>query len=169
MKGPRALTKSTKSSKIYCLPGNSSRAQNQIETFDKFENSILLIARLLFQANDEPASNAWKNAFLVAEKIFPPPFGASIAHALSLSIDEICASRIRPFEYDKASEEGANSPITDEERYFLMTLKFIREKKKSLARTNALMVCEGPNIEGFLLALKGIIIIIGEAEPDNYF
>ena len=30
------------------------------------------------------------------------------------------------------------------------------------------MVCEGPNIEGFMLALKGIVIIIGEAEPDNY-
>ena len=47
------------------------------------------------------------------------------------------------------------------------TSKFIRKKRKSLARTNALMVCEGPNIEDFMLALKGIVIIVGEAEPET--
>jgi hypothetical protein len=79
----------------------------------------------------------------------------------------MCASRIRPFEYYKASDEGKNSPITDEERYFLQTLQFIRKKRKSLARTNALMVCEGPNVEGFMLALNGIVIILGETEPET--
>ena len=168
MKGARALNKPTKSSNVYCLPGNNSHAQNDISTFDKFENSILLIARFFFQANDEPTSNAWKNAFLEAEKIFLPPFGASIAHALSLSIDEICASRIRPFEYYKAREKVKNSLISDEERYFLKTFKFIRERKKSLARANALLVCEGPNVEGFMLALQGIVIILGESEADDH-
>ena len=147
--------------------GNYSQAQNDIKNFDKFESSILLVARFFFQANDEPNSQAWKKAFLVAEKIFPPPFGSSIAHALSLSIDNMCASRIRPFEYYKASAEVKNSAITDEERYFLQTLKFIRKKKQSLARTNALMVSEGPNVEDFMLALKGIVIILGEAKRET--
>jgi hypothetical protein len=40
-------------------------------------------------------------------------------------------------------------------------------KKKSLARTNALMVCEVPNVEGFMLALNGIVIILGETEPET--
>ena len=53
--------------------GNYSQAQNDIKNFDKFESSILLVARFFFQANDEPNSQAWKKAFLVAEKIFPPP------------------------------------------------------------------------------------------------
>ena len=126
------MNKPTKSSKIVRLSGNTSYAQSDIKIFDKFKNSILFIAQFFFQANDESTSKAWKNAFLVVEKIFPPPFGASIAHALSLSIDEICASRIRPFEYCKASKEGTNRLITDEERYFLHTLKFIREKRKAL-------------------------------------
>lgn len=82
MKGARALNKPTKSSKTNCLLELNSYAQTDIETFDKFESSILLIARFFFQANDEPSSKAWKNAFLLAEKYFPPPFGASIAHAL---------------------------------------------------------------------------------------
>ena len=161
------MNKPAKSPKLDHLSRNYSQAQNDIKNFDKFEKSILLIARFFFQANDEPNSMAWKNAFLTAEKIFQPPFGSSIAHALSLSIDNMCASRIRPFEYYKASDESKNSPITDEERYFLQTLKFIRKKRKSLARTNALMVCEGPNVEGFMLALNGIVIILGETEPET--
>ncbi len=161
------MNKPAKSAKLNYPLGNNSHAQNDIKTFDKFENSILLIARFFFQANDEPTSRAWKNAFLAAEKVFPPPFGASIAHAVSLSIDHICASRIRPFEYYKVSADDKNSLITDEERYFLHTLKFIREKRNSFARTNALMVCEGPNIEGFMQAIKGIVIIIGEFEPET--
>ena len=168
MKGARALNKPTKSSKTNCLLELNSYAQTDIETFDKFESSILLIARFFFQANDEPSSKAWKNAFLLAEKYFLPPFGASIAHALSLSTDEICASRIRPFEYYKAHERVKNSLISDEERYFLKTFKFIRERKKSLARANALLVCEGPNVEGFILALQGIVIILGESEADDH-
>lgn len=161
------MNKPAKGAKLHHPSRNYSQAQNDIKNFDKFEKSILLIARFFFQANDEPSSMAWKNAFLAAEKIFPPPFGSSIAHALSLSIDNMCASRIRPFEYYKASDEDKNSPITDEERYFLQTLQFIRKKRKSLARTNALMVCEGPNVEGFMLALNGIVIILGETEPET--
>jgi hypothetical protein len=29
------------------------------------------------------------------------------------------------------------------------------------------MVCEGPNVEGFMLALNGIVIILGETEPET--
>ena len=60
MKGARALNKPTKSSKTNCLLELNSYAQTDIETFDKFESSILLIARFFFQANDEPNSQAWK-------------------------------------------------------------------------------------------------------------
>ena len=161
------MNRSDKSAKQNFPVGNNCNARNDVKNFDKFEKSVLLIARFFFQANDEPKSMAWKNAFLTAEKIFPQPFGSSIAHALSLSIDHICASRIRPFDYYKASAEEKNNFLTDEERYFLQTFKNIRKKRKSLARTNALMVCEGPNIEDFMLALKGIVIIVGEAEPET--
>tara|TARA_B100000965_G_C18915960_1_gene466645 strand:- start:51 stop:287 length:237 start_codon:yes stop_codon:yes gene_type:complete len=54
------LNKPTKSAKLNNPLGNYSQAQNDIKNFDKFENSILLIARFFFQANDEPNSQAWK-------------------------------------------------------------------------------------------------------------
>ena len=132
--------------------------------FDNFELTIIRVARLLFESNEEPNAQAWKSAFLIAEQNFSSPFGASIAHIISISIDFMSNGRTRNFRYIRAKSSNALSLITDEERYFLMALKSIRKNNISRANSYAVMLCEGPQINKFLLAMKGIAIITGDLE-----
>ena len=96
---------------------------------DTFELKILRVARLLFESNEEPNSQTWKSAFLIAEQNFSSPFGASIAHVISISIDFMSNGRARNFSYIKENSGSASTLITDEERYFLMTLNSIQKMK----------------------------------------
>ena len=132
--------------------------------FDVFEISVLRIARYFCEAFDQPMRQTWKLAFLEAEKIFPAPFGATIANAISIAIDMVCLGRKRNFCYFQVNSLQANNVMTDEERYFLMTLHQIRRGKKSAARSYAMIVCEGPHSEGFLAAMERLAIITGDVE-----
>ena len=132
--------------------------------FDKFELKILRVARLLFESNEEPNAQAWKSAFLIAEQNFSSPFGASIAHVISLSIDFMSNGRRRNFNYIRENTNSALTLITDEERYFLVALKSIRNNNISKANSYPVMLCEGPQINKFLLAMEGIAIITGDIQ-----
>ena len=133
---------------------------------DTFELKILRVARLLFESNEEPNSQTWKSAFLIAEQNFSSPFGASIAHVISISIDFMSNGRTRNFSYIRENSGSASTLITDEERYFLMALKSIRENEISKANSYAVMLCEGTLINKFLLAMEGIAIITGDIKKN---
>jgi len=132
--------------------------------FDRFELKVLRIARLLFESNEYPIAQTWKSAFLKAEQNFSSPFGASIAHIISISIDFMSNGRTSNFNYFKENNNSSLTLITDEERYFLMALKSIRNNNISKANSYAVMLCEGPQINKFLLAMEGIAIITGDIE-----
>ena len=132
--------------------------------FDKFELNVLRVARLLFESNEDPSAQTWKSAFLMAEQKFSSPFGASIAHVISISIDFMSNGRTRNFSYIRENHSSALTLITDEERYFLMALKSVRKNNISRANSYAVMLCEGPQINKFLLAMEGIAIITGDSK-----
>ena len=132
--------------------------------FDKFELKVLRIARLLFESNEYPIAQTWKSAFLKAEQNFSSPFGASIAHIISISIDFMSNGRTSNFNYFKENNNSSLTLITDEERYFLMALKSKRNNNISKANSYAVMLCEGPQIKKFLLAMEGIAIITGDIQ-----
>ena len=135
--------------------------------FDNFELTILRVARLLFESNEEPNAQTWKSAFLIAEQNFSSPFGASLAHIISISIDFMSNGRTRNFSYIKLNSSSALTLITDEERYFLMALKSMRKNNISRANSYAVMLCEGPQINKFLLAMEGIAVITGDLEKSS--
>ena len=70
--------------------------------------------------------------------------------------------RTRNFSYIRENNSSALTLITDEERYFLMTLKSMQNNNISKANSYAVMLCEGPQINKFLLAMEGIAIITGD-------
>ena len=72
--------------------------------------------------------------------------------------------RTRNFSYIGVNSSNALTLITDEERYFLMALKSIRKNEISKANSYAVMLCDGTQINKFLLAMEGIAIITGDIE-----
>ena len=72
--------------------------------------------------------------------------------------------RTRNFSYIRENHSIALTFITDKERYFLMALKSKRNNNISKANPYAVMLCEGPQIKKFLLAMEGIAIITGDIQ-----
>ena len=122
--------------------------------FDKFELNFLRVSRLLFVSNEDPNAQTQKSAFLMAEQNFSSPFGTSIAHIISISIDFMSNGRTRKFTYIRETNSSALTSITDEERYFLIALKSVRKNNISKANCYTVMLCEGPQINKFFQLWK---------------
>ncbi|MEL6207479.1 MAG: hypothetical protein AAFR47_19525 [Pseudomonadota bacterium] len=133
---------------------------------DSFETSVLTVSRHVFETLERPEDQCWMSAFWHAEQAFPPPFGATIAHALVIAINASRTSRRRSFSYLRVSDPLADVSITDEERYYVMALRGIREGDNSCARLNALFLCEGHSADALLAALERLALITGDVtEP----
>ena len=72
--------------------------------------------------------------------------------------------RTRNLSYIRVNNSSELTLITNEERYFLMALKSVRKNNISKANSYAVMLCEGPQINKFLLVMEGIAIITSDSE-----
>lgn len=136
--------------------------------FDVFETNVLEIARHFFLAFAEPESEAWIDAFRRAEQAFPVPFGATIANAVLIAIQDMRRSRIRLFTYSNPRCIECSKLITDEERYFMTALQSIRRARFGMAETNCLLLCEGGDATALLASLERIAIITGDVQEPRF-
>lgn len=135
---------------------------------DPFETAFLDVARDFFETFESPQSQCWMTAFWRAEQAFPPPFGATIAHAIVLVVSALGAERTRPFSYFRSDSPLADQSLTSEERYLVAALRSIRQGDRSGALSNALLVCEGGECNGFLAALERIGIVTGDIQTPSF-
>lgn len=136
--------------------------------FDEFELHVLEIARHFFLAFADPESEAWVEAFRRAEQVFPVPFGATIANAILIALNDMRRSRIRMFTYSNPRCEGCVRHITDEERYLISALKNIRRANRGTAKMNCMLLCEGGNTAKLLASLERIAIITGDVKTPEF-
>ena len=135
---------------------------------DAFEENTLEIARLFFVSFAHPQSQAWMQAFWKAEQMFPAPFGATVAHAILIALNEMREQRKRPFEFRNPNCPNCARDLTNEERYLMSTLRAIREGNRSQATTHALLLCESDDTAGFLGALERVAMITGDIDKPAY-
>jgi hypothetical protein len=135
---------------------------------DSFERDVLRVARYFFETFARAESHAWIMAFREAERAFPAPFGASIAHAVLIAINELRASRQRTFQFERPESAFAAHSLTDNERYFILTLHYIRRGNWASARAQALYLCEGNDGSGVLKAFERLAIITGDVEDLHF-
>ena len=145
-----------------CCTGGTQMAAAQ--GFDEFELQVLEIARYFFVTWSSPHSQSWMDAFMLAEQMFPAPFGATIAHAVAIMLNEMRSARPHLFNYHNPRCAGCSRKITDEERYLIAALQAVRRGQRSQAETQALMLCEGQDATAFLAACERIAIITGDVD-----
>ncbi|MEM1005933.1 MAG: hypothetical protein AAF496_00470 [Pseudomonadota bacterium] len=136
--------------------------------FDEFETNVLDIARHFFLAFAEPESEAWVEAFRRAELMFPAPFGATIANAILIALNDMRQSRVRLFTYSNPRCDDCLHHITDEERYFISALRDMRRSNRGAVETNCMLLCEGNDASDLLASLERIAIITGDVEDPKY-
>lgn len=135
---------------------------------DTFEREVLKIARHFFEAFARPESQSWMGAFHEAERVFPAPFGATIAHATVIAINELRISRTRTFQFEHPGSAFGDFTLTDCERYLILILHHIRRRNWTSARANALYLCEGNDTSRVLAAFERIAIITGDVEEPHF-
>lgn len=135
---------------------------------DTFETTFLSVCRYFFESFQKPESQCWMNAFMEAEQRFAPPFGATLAHAITIALKELREVRQIPFSYHKHGSFAAEQAVTDDERYLVLTLRAIREGRLSEARSNAIMLCAGGESKALLGALERICVLTGEIETLHF-
>ena len=134
--------------------------------FDEFETNVLRIARRFFHSFAVPESQAWHKAFFEAERMFPAPFGATIATAVLAVIDELRVARKSSFVFISGACQSCEKRVTQEERYLIAAVHNIRRRNRSQAHANAMMLCEGHDPSDFLMAIGRLGIITGENDED---
>ena len=102
------MTQHAPSQIFFCDPGMGNRQSLEL---DPFEQAFLCVARHFFETHDAPDAQCWMHAFMAAEQRFPPPFGATIAHAISLAVSAL-ATRRGSFAYFRNSHALADHAIT---------------------------------------------------------
>lgn len=138
------------------------------DDLDNFETHVLRVARFFFMAFAKPETHAWMDAYDAAERAFPPPFGASIAQVVMLSVTELRAQRGRKFGFRNPYCTACAKGMTNEERYFIETLRAVRQGRRSLAATYAMMVCESDQTTGLLGAFERLSMITGDVQQPVY-
>ena len=144
---------------------NMQRKQSDLlkdSGYDAFEKDTLVIARLFLMTFTKPQSHDWISAFEGATARFGPPFGATIAMAVSNVIRALGQSRTTPFQFINPHCPCCRNKICDEERYLLSALQATRRNRRSEARTFAMLVCEGNDAEKLIVALEQLSLILGE-------
>lgn len=149
-------------------PGATGAAQPLVSALDDFERDVLTIARHFFEAFARPEGHAWVDAFGEAERTFPMPFGASIAHAVLIAINALRTSRRRTFLFERPGSLAAAFTLTDTERYFIRILHDIRRGDRASARAHALFLCEGNDATRVLAALERLAIITGDVDDPHF-
>lgn len=155
----------TRRSVSHLCIGEAGPAMAQLDTFEK---QVLDIARYFFQAFANPESQAWINAFGEAERSFPAPFGATIAHAILIAINEVRASRRGSFQFEHPASVAAEHSMTDAERYFILVLHHVRRTDRTAARSQALFLCEGNDATRVLAAFERLAIITGDVGEPHF-
>ncbi|MEM9434635.1 MAG: hypothetical protein AAGA12_12000 [Pseudomonadota bacterium] len=155
---------SEKTTQIFVFdPGIAERAPLDL---DPFERAFLTIARHFISNFEEPSDQCWMQAFLESERVFPPPFGATIAHAIAIILTCVRDHRQSAFSYFRVGDPLADMAMTKEERYLILTLRGTRFQQKTMAQTNALLLCEGDGSSALLEAVARLCIITGDGKPE---
>lgn len=139
-----------------------------VDDLDNFETQVIQVARLFFMAFAKPQTHAWIDAYSTAEQSFPPPFGATIAQAVMVAITEIRKQRGRAFGFRNPYCAACIKGMTNEERYFIETLRAVRLGRRSMASTYAMMACESDQTTGLLRALERLSMITGDIQRPVY-
>ncbi|MCV6584212.1 MAG: hypothetical protein OIF47_01620 [Marinibacterium sp.] len=132
--------------------------------FDTFETNLLEIARYVLLSFSAPESHAWIEAFRIAETRLTPPFGATIAHAMVITLNKMRVSRAGVFNYINPECTHCSGFITNEERYLFTALQAVRQGRRGVAETHCMLLCEGGDTGPLMAALERVAVLTGDVD-----
>lgn len=155
------MVEHTKSQMIALDPG--VRARRELALLP-LEQDFLTVSRFFFETYETPETQCWMCAFMEAEQKFPPPFGATIAHAIHLTITALQDARSGTFSYFEARDAMADRAVTPAEKQLIEVMRAVRSADIEKAEWTALMLCNGGESKYFLAAMERLCLILGQID-----
>jgi len=125
--------------------------------FGTDELAILAIARYYFQTFAVPASQAWIPATDLARHAFGALKGPRVAAAVLDMLREMRISRRSTFQFSNPECQVCADVLTENERQLMGVFRGLRNSMQSEAYVNALLLCEGNEINP-LLGAAGVLV-----------
>jgi len=132
---------------------------------DRYERQVLEVVRYILVAFVEPDTEAWMQAFWLAERKFPSPHGAKIAYGIVVALRlarDVRTDPMLPGDPLQPSEPNGMPAMNDCERHFLTALHAMRRNDIPRARVAALLLCEGAPADDVLTALERLAVLTGD-------
>ncbi|NJS39155.1 MAG: hypothetical protein HC783_09165 [Rhodobacteraceae bacterium] len=119
---------------------------------DGFEIGLLALLRHFCTSFSAPHSQAWMNAYCIATERWGINDGPKAAQSLLVVTEAMRRSRSTPFVFSNPTCLICREHITPNERQFMQAVHAVRRGNISVARTAAMMLCEGGDTDAFLQA-----------------
>lgn len=124
--------------------------------------SVLEIARLFFRSFAAPQSQSWVAAFPRAQQDFAGRAPERIAVCVLTAVQAMARARRSRFNFASPDCACCAQKLTEHERQFISVLMDLGAGRKSSARVNAMLLCEGAESGRFLSAMEDLGTVLGE-------
>lgn len=119
---------------------------------DGFEIGLLAVLRNFCTSFCSPQSQAWMNAYGLATQRWGISDGPKAAQSLLAVAEAMRRSRPTMFVFSNPTCLVCRERITANERQFMQVIHAARRGNLGVARTAAMMLCEGGDTQAFVLA-----------------
>ncbi len=127
--------------------------------FDAFEIGLLAVLRHFCTCFCAPQSQAWLNAYDIATERWGISEGPKAAQSLLAVAEAMRRSRQTMFVFSSPRCLIGRENMTPNERQFMQVIHSARRGNLGVARTAAMMLCEGGDTQAFIqaaLAMAGL-------------
>lgn len=121
--------------------------------FDFSERVILEIARFYWQTFAVPESQSWLRALQVAENNFGTQHGSDIGLTILAAVQAMRISRSSCFQFNNPNCAACSKLLCEHERLFMSAYRALKDGREGSARTHAMLLCEGNDIERLICEL----------------
>lgn len=128
--------------------------------FDPLDVDILTIARFYWQQFALPESQAWLYALRKAETTFPDRDAAAIALELLATVQAKRLARVSAFHFSNPGCRVCRHVLSEHERQFMGVYQALRDGRMGVARTHAMLLCEGNDTDDFIAQMQSLLTLI---------
>lgn len=121
--------------------------------FDPAEETVLTIARLIFQSFTVPDSHAWCSSFAIAERRFDKEDSGQIVRLVLNMVQSMRRARRDGFHFSNPQCPQCSLFLSENERLFMGIVLATRRGHSSALHANAMVLCEGNDTRAYLAAV----------------
>lgn len=140
-------------------PSSEHETQFHRAEFDYTEVTVLSVARYFWQTFAVPETQSWLSALGLAEQRCRQGHGRELGLEILTTVQAMRYARVSCFEFSNPACRHCAMVVTGHERCFMSVFRAVRDGQLDLARTFAMILCEGNDTTQFMERM-GVLVTL---------